>query len=125
MLDTVYLQYGNTKIRVGAGEPLLKNRVVALVGSSLFLASSSNLDHSNSLLGITVHSAEFNTKAQITLEGLAQDESWDWSSTNPVLLGLNGQLTQVAPITGFMKVVGKPISKTQIIFRPETSIILI
>lgn len=123
-MNEIYLNYPALEITVDAGEALSKGTVVYYMQGKIYKADSTNLDHSKRLIGILKNSTENNVKTKIVLEGLVQNKAWNWIPDIPIFLGLNGGTTQTSPEIGFIKILGKPISKTQVIFKPETSIIL-
>ena len=99
-----------------AAEDLGGHRLVVLDSSGqAAYADQTNLYHAGRVLGLTTGSAVSGAVATIQTFGEISESSWNW---NPVLarvfLSTNGLLTQTPPTSGFLCVVGFPISATRL-----------
>ncbi|MBF0402101.1 MAG: hypothetical protein HQL90_15220 [Magnetococcales bacterium] len=113
------------QIVVRAGQVLGSHRAVLLdsTGHAVY-ADSSDVRHAGRLCGITAHAAVVDEFVTVHLVGEMIDSSWVWDLSRPVFLGTNGQLTQVPPNTGFMQVIGQPITAQSLFLHPKPSITL-
>lgn len=83
-------------------------RAVRLNGSEQLIYADSSL--SPNILGVTFTSAIAGQSPIIILGGLLSDGSFNWDLDFPVFLGSLGQLTQIAPLSGWLIQVGHPVS---------------
>lgn len=97
-----------------AGTNLSGHRVVQLVDNSAVVLSSTDALASCAAIGVTEGAASVGTEARVRVRGLLQEPSWSWLVGRPVFCGLNGLLTQEAPMTGFSLIVGVATSATSI-----------
>lgn len=87
-------------------------------------ASSDNQNHANRFAGILPFAANQGNTAIAYRQGDLSDGGWNWTRGSPVFLGLNGFLTQTAPTTGFLLIVGNPSSATTLAINPSVPIFL-
>jgi len=118
----------------GVAEPVLQG--IALINMSalrcvclddsgnLIYASSDDLTHVARSLGILQTSVVAGAQGTAYLEAAVTESSWAWNTSLPVWLGTGGQLTQVAPTTGFIRQVATVLSPTQIFFEPQEGVLL-
>ncbi len=108
-----------------AGEPLGGDRVV-IVGDDgkLYYADNTNLSHLFRILGITTGAADLNAQANVRTGGIMNEPTWDWDLYQFIYLGTNGLLTQIVPTTGFLIVIGYPISSTKIMVDIKIPLVL-
>lgn len=63
--------------------------------------------------------------AQVLIEGVVTEPSWNWIVGNPIWLGLNGQLTQsIPPEAVFIRQLAEVIEPNTIAFRANQPIVL-
>lgn len=108
---------------VYAGETISALRVVyERLGKSYLLnpSDSANIDLR---LGLSSTAGELGTGINVQVLGSFDDSSWNWSE-GLVFLGPNGTLTQVAPTSGWLLVVGFASSPTRITLNFGTPILL-
>ena len=86
-------------------------------------ADHNNLSQASNILGITRTSAVPDGSVDIITSGMLSDSSWNFNE-GPIFVGVNGQLTQIAPTTGYIVVVGKAVSSTRISINISRPIIL-
>ncbi|MBF0161606.1 MAG: hypothetical protein HQL88_04885 [Magnetococcales bacterium] len=108
-----------------AGQILGGHRAILLdsAGRAVY-ADSSHVSHAGRLFGITAHAAVADEFVTVHVIGEMLESSWVWDISRPVFLGTNGQLTQVPPSTGFVQVVGQPITAQSLFLNPKPSITL-
>lgn len=100
-------------------------RAVILADSGqLAYASSNNQSHAFCFAGVLPYSASQGDTAIAYRMGEIADAAWSWVRGSPVFLGVNGFLTQTAPTTGFLLVVGTPKSTNTLVIQPSDPIFL-
>jgi hypothetical protein len=117
---------GNNDVFYLAAESLPLNYPVILNDQKqLEVAKASNLNHSNSFLGLNLFSVPLNLTATIRNYGIVENDDWDWELNKPIFLGLNGDLTQI-PDNGiaFLLQIAKPITNKSIFILQDNPIIL-
>lgn len=71
------------------------------------------------IAGLTESAVAADATAVITRYGPVDEPTWNWAVDKPIILGANGVLTQVVPVSGFFVVVGFPITATRILFEVQ------
>lgn len=108
-------QVGGTVLQYVAGENLGGHRMVVLNDSQQAVyASNDNPAHAVKVLGMTTGAANIGDLSTIQTGGEITEPSWDWVLNTPVCLSTNGLLTQTQPLTGFIQIIGFPITTTKI-----------
>jgi hypothetical protein len=79
-----------------AGEAIAAFKVVALVDGLLYHASVDNLNHLNSVLGISLQDTLVGQQASVVTEGIVTYAGWNWADDTPLFLDLNGDIA-IAP----------------------------
>lgn len=97
------------------------HRVVTVDGD---YADSTILGHAYIIAGITTGATSNGAVMQVRYSGEIIEDTWNWTE-GLVFLGTNGLLTQTAPTTGFMVVIGVAKNKTTLLVRIQQPIILI
>jgi hypothetical protein len=93
----------------GVAQPISALRVVYLNGDGLFdYASSDEPSHAYRIAGVSLNTIQIGSTAAVLRQGLISESSWNWALGTPVFLGLNGNLTQIPPESGFLLRVGYP-----------------
>lgn len=111
---------GVTVVSCIAGEVLGGHRVVTLTGTpQAVYADASNAQHFGRLVGITTHAALAGESVAVQVVGKMTEPLWSWDLSRPVFLGATGQLTQTPPVTGFVLVVGMPITAQSLFINPQ------
>ena len=87
-------------------------------------ASSSNQSHAFRFAGVLPNGYSQGDMAIAYRMGEITDAVWNWTRGSPVFLGVNGFLTQTAPTTGFLLVIGAPTSATNLLIQPSDPIFL-
>lgn len=113
---------GSTVIEVIAGEALGGGRAVVQKGEEAFYSDSNTIADINKVLGITTNAAVLGAIVNVQTGGELNDPSWNWNE-GPIYNGLNGVLTQIAPITGFTLQVAVALSSTDILVNVHQGII--
>lgn len=70
------------------------------------LLKNTDVEFCSAALGITEGAASAGSLVKIRISGLISEIGWDFISGKPVFCGLDGQVTQVPPTSGFSLVVG-------------------
>lgn len=78
-------------------------------------ASSDDPIGINRIIGVSKQGVTAQQPLKIAIEGEQIEESfWNWDTTKPILLGINGELTQNPVDTGLHTIIGYPVSPTVI-----------
>lgn len=108
-----------------AGASLGGHRAVVLDNTEhAIYADKDTPQHATKVLGITTGSAIADSSVPIQTYGEITEPSWAWTPGLPVYLGTNGLLTQAAPATGFLLVIGFAITATKIFIDIKIPIVL-
>lgn len=103
---------GDSGIRQ-AGETISALRVVYELHGQVFLLDQADATHIDLLLGIAITSGDVGDTIIVQRAGTLDDANWTWTA-DPVYLGSNGMITQVAPTTGFRVRLGASPMPTRI-----------
>lgn len=112
-------------IQLEASGNILAYKVVTtdLDGRAIY-ADSSNLLHSNRLIGLSINSALNSQVVMVQEDMLLENTGWNWDIGALLYLGLSGEVTS-NPYTGlFSQSIGYAVSETQIKIRIGRGIIL-
>lgn len=97
---------GVASLTATAATPLAGHKVVALTKDGFMHASADNINHILAVVGLTESSFSQGSAATAKSSGNISLVGWNWSP-GPVLLGLDGALTQTIPPTAeFVQAVG-------------------
>lgn len=108
-----------------AGQTLGGHRCVMLnTGGDAVYADSSDVGHAGRLFGVTGNAANIGDPVTVHTFGEMTESTWAWDVTKHVFLGTNGQLTQVPPTSGFLQVIGQPITAQSLFINPQTAVTL-
>jgi len=106
---------GTGLLQCVAGELIAKLKCVkGSADGKVFICPNTE---ANILIGIATNEAETDHAINIRINGLLSDESWTWLLDREIYCDANGDLTQVAPLSGYKRVVGTPISPTTMLVR--------
>ena len=92
-----------------AGEALSGHKIVYLKDGKVFTASNDNLDCINSIVGITQNACLANEQIVIKRKGIVSLNLWGLIPNSIYYLGINGNLTNVAPTSGAWAIMGVAI----------------
>ena len=96
-------------------------RIIANTASGVVYASRDLLETVQTVLGFTKNAG---TILEVIAQGVYIDPTMAWDPLFPLWLGINGELTQVRPTTGYLLEVGKVITPTEIVINIQSPIIL-
>ena len=96
-------------------------RIIANTTSGIVYASRDLLETVQTVLGFTKNAG---TVLEVIAQGVYKDPTMVWDPLLPLWLGINGELTQVRPTTGYLLEVGKVITPTEIVINIQSPIIL-
>lgn len=85
-------------------------------------ANPHNDVHADRVIGMTVEPIAENNIGKVLEVGAIEDLTWTWNINTLVYLGENGTMTQIAPTSGNLVVLAKPLSPTKILFNPQAPI---
>lgn len=109
-INNTIISGGGNVVTKKAGESLGGHRIVRMHNSDEVLyASNSDSSQLYNVLGLTTGAATIGADVVVLLGGEITEPSWNWTKDQYVYLGLNGQLTQTLPTTGFLLVIGTAI----------------
>lgn len=109
-----------------AGEALGGHRAVVLdAAGAAFYADRTTPGHFGRLAGITTGAAILGSPVALARTSTVTEPSWAWTPNAAVFLGLTGLLTQTAPVTGFLQVVGMALSATTLFVNPREPIAIL
>lgn len=94
--------------------PISGHRGIRAVFGGVATASASDPTHFNTLVGVSIGAAAPGAICSYIAAGPITEPSWTWAP-GPVLLGIDGLLTQQEPASGFLQQVGISDSPTRII----------
>ena len=112
----------DTVLKITAGVDLTASRVVVQINGVVSLASATNLDHINRVIGITKSAAAIGTDATIQFRSYMDEPTWNWDLDKLIFLGQNGMLTQSIPVIGFSQQLATVVSPTRILINIQEPI---
>lgn len=89
-----------------AGEILGGHKFVYLKDGKAFLASNTNIECFNTVIGITSHAANINADVAIVKHGTITLTGWGLVPNDKYYLSVDGTITNTVPTTGFYQLVG-------------------
>lgn len=107
--------YGSLTVPFVAGTTIYQGSMVAIgTNGRLVLASSNNMNLMGRVVGfynneLTVGDGD---RADVVTIGIVDDPMAYWDPASPIYVGVDGQLTQTPPVSGFSQVVGYPLTTT-------------
>jgi hypothetical protein len=100
------------------GEGIGGNRVVIFdADGKLYYANQSDPTHANKIAGVTLQAGIADSVITCQSSGQMDEAGWTWDVSKPVYLADNGLMTQVLPTSGFIIVIGMPITATSLLIR--------
>jgi len=101
-----------------AGAVISGDRAIAFANDGrLVHANSSDAAHAGAYAGISLGAAQVNAQVQYQRTGTLTAGFWTWTP-GLVFVGLDGQLTQVPPTSGYVLAVGWAVNATTIDLKP-------
>lgn len=96
-----------------AGETLGGHRIVEINNGKAYYADNSDVIFGRKL-GMTKNAAALGSLVRILFFGNTSEASWDFDLSKSIFLGENGLITQVKPESGYMVIVGKPVTNNRL-----------
>lgn len=124
MLNDVSKQTATNIIIKIAGENISANKVI-YINEDAYLASSDQASHRDRIAGLSVASALTGASIKIRTFGEQYNNTWSWDVTKPIFCGVGGELTQTAPVSGFVQIIGTAIDTNRIFINIKDSTLLI
>jgi len=113
-----------TRVTRTAGEALGGHRVVRQgTDGAAYYASNTSDSHKHAVLGVTIGAVNSGDTATIQSYGELTEPSWTWSPGLPIFLSTNGLLTQTAPTSGFVLILGTAQTATKMFIQIKTPIV--
>lgn len=110
-------------LEITAGIALGGHRMVVVnAAEKAIYADNTNMDHLNSVIGMTIGAVDADAVATVSQWGPIEMTGWSWILDKPVFLSTNGQVTQTIPSTGFILIIGFPMSATKLDIRIQQPI---
>jgi hypothetical protein len=114
-----------TSLSYPANGPISGHHVMRVDGAGRAnYADSSTKAHANLVIGISENAAVDGAPVTVKFSGEMTEPTWNWTPALPVFVGPGGVLTQAAPASGFLLVVGIAVSATSIVVAIKQPIIL-
>lgn len=98
-------------VQLTAAENISALKAVRKSGASIVLARWPEAE-SRTPVGVTTTAATTGNPVMVRPFGEITDVSWSWTVGLPVMLGVDGSLTQVAPSSDFIVVIGMATGTT-------------
>lgn len=114
--DGIVFNFDSFELVNVASANLLALRCVVSGVSGWEYATTATAGHSNQACFLLESAANVSALAKARINGFVFDAGWSWDVAKPIWLGTDGQLTQTAPTSGFVRVVALPVSATTLIF---------
>lgn len=116
---------GGASFQLIASGAIGGHRVVISDGAgNASYADSSNVSHAGKVAGISLGAVSSGASVNVASSGEIVEPTWGWGA-GLVYLGVNGVLTQTAPTSGFLQVIGVALSATRIVVSLQIPVILI
>lgn len=88
-------------------------------------ANGANALMANSVVGISLNGGAAGADITIiTIGGEIEETVWNWQANKPVFLGTDGALTQTAPTSGYLLVVGVAVGPTRMVVKIQQPIFI-
>lgn len=112
-------------ITVTAPTDISGHRVVAFcLGHNVIeYADHRHIAHAGTMMGVTLNAATAGNPITVVLSGDIVELSWNWTP-GLVFLGQEGHLTQTAPTTGFIRILGTALTATRLVLQQLDPILL-
>lgn len=109
-----------------AAVPLSGHQGIALdANGKAIYASCDNLSHVMKVAGISTGAAAAAAALSVQSKDTLEHAGWSWGAGDPILLGLNGALTNTLPGgAAFLQILGKALAPTRILVGIQPPIIL-
>lgn len=99
-----------------AGVELEAFKVVRMnVSNKVEYANFSDINNSENIIGFTLEAANLDASVKVQSFGYITNANWNFDLNKPIMLGENGDITQVCPTSGFWMKLGTVISPTEIL----------
>lgn len=87
-------------------------------------ADRTDINTCETIIGVTEGAAGIGGNLMVTRSGVMDEPSWSWAPGGLVYLGVAGGLTQVAPTSGILVVIGAAINATKLLIDIQQRLIL-
>jgi len=100
------------------------HRFVVLDNDSAVYADCTIADHAHRVVGMTTGASNAGS-VSVQTSGEHEEPTWSWTLGIPVFLSTTGLMTQTQPVSGFVLIIGFPVSATKLFIKIHQPIILI
>jgi hypothetical protein len=100
------------------------HRFVVLDDDKAVYADCTTLDHSHRVIGMTSGASNAGS-VLVQTGGVHEEPTWSWDLELPVFLSTTGFMTQTQPNSGFVLIVGFPITSIKLFIKIHQPIFLI
>lgn len=103
-------------LSIVAGGAISGHRAIAIVGSAGVYADASTLAHAYLVQGISVGAVASGGNISVANRQKVIEPSWSWVAGDPIYLGYDGHLTQLAPLpptAKFLLQIGAALAPTE------------
>lgn len=111
-----------TPLALTAGVSVSEGMAVAVLSGAGVPADSGNV--TLPAIGVATSGAVFGAELQIQYSGPVAFTGWSFTTGLPVFVGSGGVLTQTAPTSGYLQVIGYPLSPTTLLIDIQDPIAL-
>jgi len=106
------------------GENIESYKIVKCIDNKIYkIGNNENID-CNKIYGMSLESGEDGDYIKVLHFGVVENDNWNLNINKPIMLGMNGDITQEMPTSGFWVNLGNVISNKKIIFNMSSPIIL-
>ena len=93
-------------------------------GGDIEIADQTVVSQSNRILAILQETVRSNRRVMAIVFGIIESNSFNFDLTKSIYLSISGTITQVAPTTGVLRVLGNPVTTKEFYFYPSPAIVL-
>ena len=115
---------GQSFVQLTAAQALGGHRAVRVRAGQADYADCREVGAPHALLGVTTAAVSAGQAATIQQSGVMTEPAWRWQPGRPVFLGEQGALTQTAPASGVISVVGVALSAQSVALGLRAPIVL-
>lgn len=103
--------------------PMSGHRCVRLDGNVLRTVSVDDLLHADTCFAVSIMGGQSGALVEVQSGGIIEEVGWAWTP-GPIMVGLDGMLTQAPPRAAFEQRVGVAVGPTRMLVALEPAIIL-
>ncbi len=108
-----------------AGEAINGHRAVVIVGSKLYHADCTNLNHINKVIGVSLNAGSINDTISVQSAGDVVQNSWGLTQDSYYYFDNVGMITTIKPTSKFIQILGYAKDSNTLVINKSDSIGLI